>query len=158
MEPYKFDAERKAAFVLAFERCGGEISAAAAAVKVSRVTVYTHLKNDPEFAEAVEQAEGRIDEMMMAQVKRLAIDGVEEPMFDKTGKQVGVRRKYSERVLLAWLKRRNREWRDHLHVDKTVQGRVEHEHRVTPRELPKEARNRVRDLLDTLPVDDVGQN
>lgn len=146
----KFDAERKAAFVLAYER-SGEMTAACAAIKISRVTAYAHLKSDPAFSEAIDEADGRLYETMMATVKKLAIDGVVKTTYDKDGNKVSVTRVYSERMLLAWLKRRRREdWGDKLAVDQTVNAK--HTHQVLdPKKLPREARDRLREALEQIP-------
>jgi len=147
----QFDAERKAAFVLAYERTG-EKKAAAAAVGVTRQTIYNHLETDPAFREACEAARGRLLESCIATLKKLAIDGVEKTTFDKDGNKVSVTRVYSERMLLAWLKRLEREkWGDKVAVDQTVHATVRNTHEITPAQLDRVQRSRVRDLLDTLP-------
>lgn len=149
-----FDAERKAAFVLAYER-SGEKKAAAAAVGVNRDTVYEHLAKDPEFKADCEAARGRLLETCIKRLKHLAIDGVTKTTYDKDGVVVAVTKIYSERLLLAWLKRLERDkWGDKLRVDQKVSGIVEHRTPIT--QVPREARNRLRDALDALP--DISNN
>jgi len=148
----QFDAERKAAFVLAYERTG-EKKAAAAAVGVTRQTIYDHLRKDPEFARDVEQARGRLLETLMNRLKHVAVDGVKTTRYDKDGNKISETVTYDVRALLAWLKRLERDkWGDKVAVDQKVRGHVEHDHRVTPKDLPVEARRRMRDLLDALPA------
>ena len=151
MKDPKFDAERKAMFLLAYAR-STEITAAAAAARVSRVTVYNHLNSDPEFAADFERVDGEIDEMMMGQLKKVAIDGVKKTTFDKDGNKVSETMIYDNRCLLAWLQRRRRkEWGNHVQVDQKVEATHTVKHEVQPAKLNREQRNRVRDLLDTLP-------
>lgn len=148
----QFDAERKAAFVLAYER-SGEKKAAAAAVGVTRQTVYDHLRKDPEFARDVELARGRLLDKLMQTLRLVGVDGVEEKHYDREGNVTRVTRKIDVRALLAWIKRLERDkWGDKVAVDQKVQGRVEHEHSVKPAQLDRVARAKVRDLLESLPA------
>lgn len=150
MKASKFDAERKAAYILAYERTG-EVISAAAAVRVCRQTVYRHLNEDPEFAAAIHEAEGRLVETIVQKLKQLAIEGVETKHYDKEGKLARVTRTYSERLMLAWLKRlRMRDWGDKLAVDQTVTGTVTHQS-IEPKDVPRVARNRLREALEALP-------
>jgi hypothetical protein len=150
----QFDAERRAAWLLAYERTG-EKKAACGAVGIGRQTLYDHLRRDPEFRAQAEAARDRLLETLMGRLKHVAVDGVEKTTYDKDGNVLSVTRTYDVRALLAWIKRLERDkWGDHVQVDKTVKGSVDHVHRVKPAELPKVARDRMRDLLDALPADD----
>ena len=145
----QFDAEQKAAFVLAYER-SGEKKAAAAAVGVTRQTIYNHLAKDSQFVADCEAARGRLLEKCISRLKHLAIDGVTKTTYDKDGNKVSVTKIYSERMLLAWLKRLEREkWGDRVDVNQKVSGTVEHRTPIT--QVPKEARTRLRDALAELP-------
>ena len=74
---------------------------------------------------------------------------------DKDGNKVSVTKVYDPRLMLAWLKRLERDkWGDKLRVDQKVSGTVEHRTPIT--QVPREARNRLRDALDALP--DVSNN
>ena len=96
--------ERQRLFILALSKIG-MVSAAAAAVRMSRKSAYALLERaGPEsgFARAWEeaQASGRTTVEFTA-IER-AIDGVEIPYFYR-GKQYGVRRVYNDRLLIAAL-------------------------------------------------------
>ena len=118
--PYKFTEERRAVFLAAIER-HGETTAACAEAGVSRSCAYDTARKDPIFAAACEAAQGRLHARMMSRVEHLALDGVEKTTYDKDGNKVAVTRVYSERLLLAWLKRQKREdWGDQMKVEKTV--------------------------------------
>lgn len=152
MKAGEFDAEAKAAFVLAYERTG-EKKAAAAAVGVSRVTVYTHLAKDSEFREECERARGRLYGLIVEKLKHLAIEGVEKTTYDKDGNVVAVTRTYEPRLMLAWLKRLEREkWGDQVKVDQNVRGQIDvKETRVRVEDLTPDQRRAARDFLSTLP-------
>jgi len=147
----QFDAERKAAFVAAYEDTG-EKKAAAASVGVTRQTIYNHIASDPEFRDACEAARGRLLGKLTRTLKKLAIDGVTKKTYDKDGDVVSETKQYDVRALLAWLKRLEREkWGDKVAVDQTVNATVTNKHEITPAQLDRTQRNRVRDLLDALP-------
>jgi hypothetical protein len=101
--------ERQRLFILALSRIG-MVSAAAAAVGMSRKSAYALLERaGPEsgFARAWEaaQAGGRTTVDVTA-IDR-AIDGVEVPYFYR-GRQCGVRRVYNDRLLIAALRATHR--------------------------------------------------
>ena len=149
--PTVFRDDVRAAFLLAYER-SGSVNAAAASAGVSERVVRYHRDTDPEFRDEMAAALGRLDEEMMRQVKHLALEGVEEPIFDKLGTQIGTKRRYSERVLLAWLKRlESGSWLDRQRVE--VAGTVQHEHsgRIEVADMTPEQRLAARRFLATLP-------
>jgi len=137
--------EVRAAFLLALERTGAW-KASCAAVGISYSTMKNCRDRDPEFADDCARALGRLEDQMMQQVKHLALEGVEEPIFDRNGNEIGTRRKFSERVLLAWLrKQESGSWLDKGKVK--VEGSVEHQHRVQVEDLTPKQRRMARDLL-----------
>lgn len=143
----QFTSELKAAFVLAYER-SGEKKAAAAAVGMTRQTIYNHLGSDPEFAADCERARGRLLETCIERLKHLAIDGVLKTTYDKDGNVVAVTKIYSERMLLAWLKRLERDkWGDKVAVDQKITAHVT----TAPKDIPREARRSLRAALALLP-------
>src|SRR3954453_16488454 len=96
--------ERQRLFILALSKIG-MVSAAAAAVGMSRKSAYALLERGgpgSSFARAWEeaQASGRTTVEFTA-IER-AIDGVEMP-YSYRGKQYGVRRVYNDRLLIAAL-------------------------------------------------------
>jgi hypothetical protein len=96
--------ERQRLFIATLARIG-MVSAAAAAVGMSRKSAYALLEragSDSSFARAWReaQAQGRMTAESTA-IER-AIDGVEVPYFYR-GKHCGVRRVYNDRLLIAAL-------------------------------------------------------
>jgi len=128
----KFDDERRGAYLLALER-SGEVTAASAAVGLSRQTIYATMKADPEFKEACEAAKGRLVEKALAVAKMLAIDGVVDKTYDKDGNLTGERVRYSERLLLRLIERHLPEWGAKLNIEKKVEhtGSVDISHMTT---------------------------
>lgn len=130
----------------------GEWKAACAAAGITRQTAYFHHRENPDFAEACEAALGRLDTDILATARRLAIDGVDEPIFSKTGEQVGTRKRYDTRILLRWLERRYpAEWGKKVQVDQNVSGTVEHRGAIRPEDLSADQRRCVRRLLTEKP-------
>jgi hypothetical protein len=96
--------ERQRQFILALSRIG-MVSAAAAAVGMSRKSAYALLERagpDSGFARAWEQAQASGRATAESTAIERAIDGVEVPYFYR-GKQYGVRRVYNDRLLIAAL-------------------------------------------------------
>lgn len=144
----------KGAYLLALQRLGSQ-RAAAASIGVHETTIINHRKKDPAFAEACEKAKGRLAEELVGTARKLAIQGVEEPIFDRSGNQIGTKRKYDARVLLRWLARLlPEEWSDTVKVDTTVTGTVEHEHKGTLRveDLTPRQQRLMRELLGDEPA------
>jgi hypothetical protein len=75
----KATARRKRAFLAAF-RLSGNVSEAAAAAKVHRSTHYEWLV-DTAYAAEFEQAQGEAADMLVAEARRRAVNGVEEPVI-----------------------------------------------------------------------------
>lgn len=149
-----FTAELKALFVAAYEDTG-EKKAAAAAVGMTRQTIYNHLGTDPEFAAACEAARGRLLAVCVGQLRKLAIDGVKKTTYDKDGKKVSETMIYSERMLLAWLKRLERDkWGDKIAVDQKVTVKEE----TKPQDIPPHAREKLREALAAIRRDTPSTN
>jgi transposase InsO family protein len=90
----------------------GNVTAAVAAAGTSRTRVYELRKTDPAFAASWEEAEEIVADALEAEVRRRAVEGVEEPLVsagrivrDDNGQPIGVRR-YSDKLLLELLKKR----------------------------------------------------
>jgi len=101
--------ERQRAFIAALARIG-TVSAAARAVGMSRKSAYALLgRAGPEssFAHAWGDAQAAGRANVFATAVDRAIDGVEIPYFYR-GVQCGVRRVYSDRLLLAALRAADR--------------------------------------------------
>jgi hypothetical protein len=78
------------------------INDAAKDARVSRMTVWRHRKQDPEFAQAFKDAHEQAADNLEAEAWRRGHDGVDEPQFYK-GAVCGHIRKYSDVVLLRLL-------------------------------------------------------
>jgi len=140
----QFTAERKAAFIAAYED-SGEKKAAAASVGVTRQTIYDHIAKDAEFKAACEAARGRLLGKLTKTLKKLAIDGVTKKTFDKDGALSSETKVYNVPALLAWLKRLEREkWGDKVQVDQTVTTKAT-DTRVD--DIPRDARDKLREAL-----------
>ena len=96
-------------FLEAF-RAIGVISRAAIAAGVSRKTVYNWLKNDPDFRETFEDMEEDVRDAIREELHRRAIEGVDEPVFQR-GVLVGHIRKYPDQILLKMAAARLPEYR-----------------------------------------------
>lgn len=147
--------EVKAAYLIALERSGC-YKAAAGSVGVTDNCARYWRNKDPQFKEDCDRARGVLRDQLMRQLKKLAIDGVTEPIFNKHGEEVGQRRKFSERALLAWLRREETgSWAPTNQVTHKVEGTVEHKHtgRVEIDALTAEQRRAARAFLQTLPDD-----
>ena len=90
------------AFLVAFAH-GGNISTAAKVAKVARRTVYLARETDPVFAAGWEDALAEAQDRIRAEVDRRAIEGWEEPVFGRVGKdrdgQIGTIRKFDGSLL-----------------------------------------------------------
>jgi len=82
----------------------GSMAIAARHAGVVYETVRLRRKSDPEFAQAVEEAHEEFVGRLKAEAVRRAVDGWEVPVYYKSD-QVGVRREYSDALLMYLLKR-----------------------------------------------------
>jgi hypothetical protein len=149
----KWTEETRAAFLLALRR-SGSVNAAAGAVNVPESVVRWHRNKEPEFAEECDQALAALNEELMGVVREHAVKGmVVRQIKNDAGEVVVQERRYSERLLLAWLKRQESgSWADRVQVDQKVTGKVEHEHsgRIEVEHLTPEQRRKAREFLATL--------
>jgi hypothetical protein len=81
------------------------VTAAAGRVGLTTTSAYRLRQKSPMFAQAWAQALERATVDLEAIAFERAVHGVEEPVFHD-GKQVGVKRRYSDRLLLALLQAR----------------------------------------------------
>lgn len=149
----KWTDEVRAAFLLALKR-SGSLNAAAGAVNVPESVVRYHRDNNPEFADEIQQSLAALNEELMNVVREHAVKGmVVRTIRNDHGEVVVQERRYSERLLLAWLKRQESgSWADRVQVDQTVKGKVEHEHhgRIEVEQLTPDQRRKARDFLASL--------
>jgi len=132
----------------------GSMRSAAAAAGIASSVIDYHKAGDPTFAEDIADALDRHDRLLMQQVKKMALDGiVVAEVRNDHGVVIRQERKYSERLLLAYLKRQESgSWADRVQVNQTVTGKVEHQHsgRIEVESLSPEQRRKARDFLASL--------
>jgi hypothetical protein len=80
IEPYKFKPEAKLQFLMELANTGRKIHSAALA-GVSRQTVSDHLRDDPEFQEAYDEALETYAESVRLEVRRRGVEGWLEPVY-----------------------------------------------------------------------------
>lgn len=92
----------RAAFLAGLEETGN-VTLACQAAKVGRTTVYRHREEVPDFASAWESSMQIAADLLEAEARRRAAEGVTEPVY-QGGKLVGTIRKYSDTLLIFLLK------------------------------------------------------
>lgn len=104
-------------FLLALSRLEVPIiSRAAKECGISAHTVYAWKRNDPKFAEALEDLFAVLGDIGEGELIRRAIVGVDKPVFHQ-GEIVGHVREYSDTLLLAFVKATKPAYRDRTQVD-----------------------------------------
>jgi hypothetical protein len=94
----------------------GEPGPAMRAIGMSRGTWYRWIEEDPEFARMAEEAEQEVCDFDKAEVRRRAVDGVEEPVGWWRGKPGGYVRKYSDNLLMFRVKAKDPAYRDRTEI------------------------------------------
>jgi len=87
---------------------GYAVSDASERARYCRTLVYRWRRQDRDFANRWREALLMSLDTAREEAMRRVFDGVEEPVFQK-GAVVGTRRKYSDRLLIEWLKN-GRRW------------------------------------------------
>lgn len=116
----KFNARRKGTFLKVLGKTG-LINKSAAAAGVHPSTVYEHIQHDPEFKAEVERVRTDFNERLEAEAYRRAVDGYDEPVYQK-GERVGFRRVFSDGLLTLMLKKNIPEYRDKITADVNHSG------------------------------------
>jgi hypothetical protein len=107
--------EKRTAFIAVLaDTCN--VTAAAAAIGVSRQALYNRREVDAEFAAAWQAAEKLGVEGMKDEIKRRAFKGVLEPVFYQ-GTECGSIRKYSDTLAMFLIKAHDPAYRDSSRVD-----------------------------------------
>lgn len=99
----KFDADRKARFLFNL-KLTGQLQRSAQEAGISPRTVRQHLKDDPDFKDAYDEAYEDFKEGIETEILRRAIMGWEEPVYQQ-GILAGMVRKYDSRLLELLAKR-----------------------------------------------------
>jgi hypothetical protein len=110
----KLRSEAQATFLEAFAECG-IIRSAAKAAGIARQTVYDWKNNDPAFAARYEVAEADANDVLREEIRRRAVDGWDEPVY-QGGDLVGTIRRYDSGLLKFIAQSRMPEFRDRLDV------------------------------------------
>lgn len=120
-----FDEERQNLYLAELAKTGLK-SHSAYTAGVAPTTVNRLIKESEEFATLVSDALSYHGESVEREAERRAVDGWLEPVFSqKTGEQIGVVRKYSDRLLEVLVKANNREkFRENVQHDHSVSGGV----------------------------------
>ena len=105
-----FGRERRARF-LELLRQDPNVSAAAREVGVARATAYSLRTRDAAFAAAWDDAVQEAVDHVEAELRRRAVEGVEEPVFYQ-GKEIARVRKYSDQLLKFYLQANRERYRD----------------------------------------------
>ncbi len=149
-KPEKFTADVRAAYVEALARLASH-KAAAAHVGVAYCTAWKWRKKDPELEAQCEAALGRAYGELLTVARKLAIEGLVEETYDKAGKVIARKRRYSERILLKMLARLDPAgWSDKLQVDSKATVEVT-DKRIEVEKMTPEQRRKAREFLKTLP-------
>lgn len=112
-------------------RVRGNITDAAAAAGMSRTTFYEWRRSDPAFAEAWAEALDEAADTLERETWRRAVEGVEEPVFGRVGKdqdgEIGTIRRYSDSLMQLLLRAHKPEkYRERHEVQATGVIRVEY--------------------------------
>ena len=111
----------KAKFLKELAR-GGLVLAACDVAGVSKSTVYELRKSDAEFAAAWDDALERSADVLEAEARRRAVEGVVKPIY-WNGELIGTERVYSDQLLVTLLRGRRPEVFSERHkVDAQIHG------------------------------------
>ena len=94
---------KRAAFLAAYRETGN-VRVACEAAQISRSSIYRWLAQDPDYAEEFEQAKADAVDVLEAEARRRAVDGVEELVGWYKGQAGGTVRRYSDTLLIFLLK------------------------------------------------------
>jgi len=115
---------RKRAFLDAYAETGN-ISRAAAIAGIGRRTHYDWLKADAEYKLAFEDATEAAGDVLEAEARRRAVEGIEDRIYWQ-GAELGRRRRYSDGLLIFLLKgaRPDKYAERHVHGGKGTKGAI----------------------------------
>jgi len=136
---YDFVQPKKKSFLLAYST-GLTIGEAADKAGIGRQSHYDWMNHEHDeremYHQAFEDAKERRFEILEKEARRRAVEGVENPIFDKDGNLVGHEIKYSDTLLIFLMKGSHPEiYRDNMKID--VNGTVTLESLLTLTEQPK---------------------
>lgn len=98
----------------------GNVSEACRAVEIARSTAYEARERHAEFAAAWDDALQVAADLLIAEARRRAAKGVEEPVYYQ-GVRVGFTTRYSDQLLMFLIKQARPEFRDRVALDGLLQ-------------------------------------
>ncbi len=113
----KFDDASRRVFLDHYGRTAVLYKSAHAA-NLSTQTIRNHILKDPEFADQVAQAKEIYMELILQEVHRRGVEGIDAPIVYR-GKVVGTIKKYSDRMLAVLVKHYDPEYRQRYDVTST---------------------------------------
>ncbi len=116
MQGRDLTAEEKTSFIKKLRSTYGNVSKAAAAVKVSRHAVYCHRRQDEDFADAWDEAIAAGGDDLEELLHKHALKGVEEHVY-QGGRLIGTNIKFNHTLGLALLRRHKPEYRERMTQD-----------------------------------------
>lgn len=121
----KFDDNQKGVFLVHYARFGRKTQSAKAAGVVTQ-TVNNHMEADEEFSVCVMEAKQLYRDRIAEQAYRLAVDGIDEPVFGGRYRDeiVGYIKRFSTRILAMEMRRTDPEHRDKGILDINVKSGV----------------------------------
>lgn len=153
--PDRFGPKTRERFLAALAELGS-FRAACGRVDISYRVALLYRKAHPDFDQQCTDARMRTRSEVTSQLRRLVLDGVVEPIFDRNGVQIGERRRYSEKLLLAWLRKlESGSWLERGRLEHKHSGSVQHEHsgRIQVEQMSAEQQRAARDFIRTLAVE-----
>lgn len=112
----KFDDRAKARYLKELAATGRKWSAEQAA-GVARSTVDKHLENDPDFADAFEDAIAAYSTPRLLRIETDLIEGHEEFTYDAEGNLIKEKRNYETRLREMFLKRHDSAYNEKTHIE-----------------------------------------
>jgi len=121
----KFDDDAKLIFLRAFAE-HGRMTEAAFAANVTGACVNNHLKIDPDFLAAFQEAKAIYRDKFIKHAQNLMFDGVDEPILGGRFKDevVAHKRVYPLNLIAMEMRRVEPEYKERTEVDMTVNGGV----------------------------------
>lgn len=118
-----FNKSAQVRYLMYLARFGLKNSAAQYAGVSSEAVRFYSKNTNPDFADAINEAMDIFKESLEQVALRRAVDGWEEPVYQK-GELVGTIHRHSERMLEMLLKRHIPDFKDNLRIDNSVNGGV----------------------------------
>lgn len=122
LKAVKFDDDRKNRFLEKFQETGKKILSCDYA-DIAACTVNYHLKNDPEFAEAYDEALERYSQSLVQRIETEAVEGRPEIRYDReTGNKISERTVFETPLRAMILKRLDPMYREKQDINLTGGG------------------------------------